>query len=72
MATRTLNRLSANLVKALAERGYYADGGGLYFRLSEFGTRLWAFRYTRAGKSREMGLGPYPEVTLKDARELAL
>ena len=72
MATRTLNRLSANLVKALAERGYYADGGGLYFRVSEFGTRLWAFRYTRAGKAREMGLGPYPEVALKDARELAL
>lgn len=72
MAARTLNRLSANLVKALAERGYYADGGGLYFRVSEFGTRLWAFRYTRAGKAREMGLGPYPEVTLKDARELAL
>ncbi len=72
IATRTLNRLSANLVKALAERGYYADGGGLYFRVSEFGTRLWAFRYTRAGKPREMGLGPYPEVTLKDARALAL
>jgi len=72
MATRTQNRLSANLVKALAERGYYADGGGLYFRVSEFGTRLWAFRYARAGRAREMGLGPYPEVTLKDARELAL
>ena len=72
MANRTLNRLSANLVKALAERGYYADGGGLYFRVSEFGTRLWAFRYTRAGKAREMGLGPYPDVTLKEARELAL
>ena len=72
MATRTLNRLSANLVKALAERGYYADGGGLYFRVSEFGTRLWAFRYSRAGQAREMGLGPYPEVTLKEARELAL
>ena len=72
MAARTLNRLSANLVKALAERGYYADGGGLYFRVSEFGTRLWAFRYTRAGKAREMGLGPYPEVTLKEAREFAL
>lgn len=72
MAARTLNRLSANLVKALAERGYYPDGGGLYFRVSEFGTRLWAFRYTRAGKAGEMGLGPYPEVTLKEAREFAL
>ena len=69
MAARTLNRLSANLVKALAERGYHADGGGLYFRVSEFGTRLWAFRYTHAGRAREMGLGPYPEVTLKDTPE---
>ena len=40
--------------------------------MSEFGTRLWAFRYTRAGKARETGLGPYPEVLLKDARALAL
>jgi hypothetical protein len=43
-------------VKALAERGYYADGGGLYFRVSEFGTRLWAFRYTHDGRAREMAL----------------
>ena len=68
MGHRTLNRLSANKVNALTERGYYADGGGLYFRVSEFGTRLWAFRYTRAGKAREMGLGPYPDVALKEAR----
>lgn len=71
MGTRTLNRLSANLVKAVAERGYYADGGGLYFRVSAFGTRLWAFRYMRAGRAREMGLGPYPDVSLKEARERA-
>ena len=40
----------------MAERGYYADGGGLYFRVSEFGTRLWAFRYTHDGRAREMAL----------------
>lgn len=71
MGHRTLNRLSATRVGNLAERGYFADGGGLYFRVSEFDTRLWAFRYTRAGKAREMGLGPYPDVTLKEARERA-
>ncbi len=69
MAQRTLSRLSANLVKALAERGYYADGGGLYFRVSEFGTRLWAFRYTRAGKARELGLGPCHRGSQKLAGE---
>jgi integrase len=68
MAQRTLNRLSAAEVKNLTERGYYADGGGLYFRVSEFNTKSWAFRYTRSKKPREMGLGPYPDVTLKEAR----
>lgn len=71
MGQRTLHRLSATKVNNLAERGYYADGGGLYFRVSEYNTRLWAFRYKRAGKVREMGLGPYPDVSLKEAREKA-
>lgn len=71
MGQRTLNRLSANKVNNLSDRGYYADGGCLYFRVSEFNTRSWAFRYKRAGKVREMGLGAYPDVTLKEARERA-
>ncbi|CAG9932225.1 tyrosine-type recombinase/integrase [Candidatus Nitrotoga arctica] len=71
MGQHTLNRLSVTKVNALIERGYYADGGGLYFRVSAFSTRSWAFRYTRAGKAREMGLGAYPDVTLKEARERA-
>ena len=71
MGKHTLNRLSATKVNSLAERGYYADGGGLYFRVSEFDTRSWAFRFTRAGKTREMGLGPYPDVSLKEARDEA-
>lgn len=72
MGKHTLNRLSAKTVDSFKERGYYADGGGLYFRVSEFNTRSWAFRYTRAGKTREMGLGAYPDIPLKDAREHAL
>lgn len=71
MGQRTLNRLSATKVNSLTERGYYADGGGLYFRVSEFNTRSWVFRYTRSSKAREMGLGAYPDVTLKEARERA-
>lgn len=71
MGQRTLNRLSIVKVNNLTERGYYADGGGLYFRVSEFDTRSWAFRFTRAGKAREMGLGAYPDVPLKEARERA-
>jgi len=71
MATRTLNRLAPVDLKNLNKRGYYADGGGLYFRVSEFGTKAWAFRFTQVGKTREMGLGSFPDVSLKEARERA-
>lgn len=71
MATRTLNRLAPVELKTLTKRGYYADGGGLYYRVSEFGTNSWVFRFTVAGKAREMGLGAYPDVSMKEARERA-
>lgn len=71
MGQHTLNKLSATKINSLTKRGYYADGGGLYFRVSSFDTRSWAFRYTRVGKTRDMGLGPYPDVSLKEARERA-
>jgi len=31
----------------------------------------WVIRYMLKGRQREMGLGPYPEITLSDAREKA-
>lgn len=71
MGQHTLNRLKATKVANLVEKGYYADGGGLHFRVSGTGSRSWAFIFTRAGKTREMGLGAYPAVSLKEARERA-
>ena len=71
MGKHTLNKLSPTGIKNKSERGYYADGGGLYFRVSAFDTRSWAFRFTMLGKAREMGLGAYPDVTLMEARERA-
>jgi integrase len=71
MGTRTLNRLTHTIIINLTIRGYYADGGGLYFRVSKFGTKSWSFRFERLSKAREMGLGAYPDVSLKEARERA-
>ena len=59
-------------MKNARKPGYLADGGGLYLRVSAAGSRLWTFFVTRAGKRREMGLGPYPDMTLEQAREAAL
>lgn len=66
-----LNRLSARTVATKTERGYYADGGGLYLQVSKAGTKSWVFRYTRDGKTRDMGLGAVGIVSLPDARAAA-
>jgi integrase len=72
MIVRRIGRLTALQVKNARKPGYLADGGGLYLRVSDAGSRSWVFFFTRAGKRREMGLGPYPDMTLEQAREAAL
>jgi integrase len=46
----------------------FADGGGLYLQVTSAGARSWIFRYTRNGRSREMGLGALSNVPLATAR----
>lgn len=48
----------------------YADGGNLYLQVSPTGTKSWGFKYYRS-KQHYLGLGSYPDVSLKDAREKA-
>ena len=67
---RVITRLSESTIGGLTEPGNYADGGGLYFRVSAFSTGAWWFRYTYAGRTRDMGLGGYPKVSLNRAREM--
>src|SRR5262245_7651094 len=68
---RVRDRLSALTIQRTREPGLYCDGAGLYFRVAPGGSRGWIFRYARHGKTRDMGLGPYPDVSLARARELA-
>jgi integrase len=55
--------------------GMHYDGGGLYLRVREGKDglrRSWMFRYTMPGQSeRTMGLGPYPDIKIAEARHLA-
>ena len=55
----------------IKKQAQYGDGKGLWLQVSAFGTRSWLLRYMVAGRARVMGLGPYPEVSLKEARERA-
>lgn len=69
--SRSLHRLSAVSVTGRKKPGYYADGGGLYLRVAPGGSKGWVFRFARAGKTREAGLGGCASVTLAAAREAA-
>jgi integrase len=68
---RTINRISATKLAALKSPGYYSDGGNLYFRVAPGGSRGFIFRFALHGRVRDMGMGPYPEVSLAKARSRA-
>jgi integrase len=71
---RKATALTAAKVKTAAP-GRYGDGNGLYLFVRSAEARFWVFRFTRAGKMREMGLGragaDNAAVTLAEARDRA-
>jgi hypothetical protein len=68
--SRQSNRLAAIGLASKAP-GFYPDGGGLYFSVSPTGARSWIHRFMLHGRSRDMGLGAFPDVSLADARAKA-
>jgi len=72
-------RITALFVKHAKRSGKYPDGGNLYLQVrkstrsieTDRVTKSWLFRYSRFGKDTWLGLGPYPDVTLSEARDLA-
>ena len=49
------------------------DGGGLFLEVMTSGSRIWRWRFRQLnGKENELTFGPYPEITLQDARERRL
>ncbi len=68
--TRQINKLTAVTLKSLSA-GKHEDGAGLRFVKADTGSAKWVFRYSVYGRRREMGLGPWPDITLKMAREIA-
>jgi integrase len=64
------HKLTVKQIAALTAKGRYGDGGGLWLQVSGSG-KSWLFRYMRNGRAHAMGLGPYPEISLADARDRA-
>jgi len=63
-----LTDVAIKQAKATGKLQKLADGGGLYLRITPEGGKYWRYRYRHAGKHRELALGVYPDVSLKDAR----
>lgn len=72
-------KLAATFVKKTKRPGKHGDGHNLYLQVYESVrkdgsvviTKSWLFRYSRFGKDTWLGLGPYPDVSLSEARDLA-
>jgi integrase len=69
---RALWRLTALKVDRTKEPGMYADGGGLYLRVTSAGAKNWVLRYMLDRRPRWMGLGPLALYGLQEARTKAL
>lgn len=68
MPTNTLTDARCRAAKP-TERAYKLfDGGGLYLFVSPKGARVWRLAYRYDGAQRTKSLGPYPDVSLADAR----
>lgn len=61
----------AQIRKAKPQEKLYklTDGGGLYLAVSPTGGKVWRLRYEIAGKEKLLTIGPYPDISLLEARD---
>jgi len=70
----TVPKLNVKTLEALKPREQafrVSDGGGLLLDVRPTGAKVWLVRLTVDGKRRDMGLGGYPLMSLKSARQEA-
>ena len=67
-----IDKLTKAKVKAAQKPGRYADGNTLYLYVTPTGSKSWVQRLTVNGRRCDIGLGPWPVVTLAEARDVAL
>lgn len=64
----SVGNLNAIQIKNLIEPGTYDDGDGLRLVVKTAKYRYWFLRFQLDGKRRDMSLGGYPDLSLKEAR----
>ena len=66
-----LHKLNSTKVNTLREPGLYSDGGCLHLRVAPGGSKQWVFRYSLGHRTRDYGVGPFPTLSLAEARDRA-
>lgn len=69
--SKLLNKLTDSKIRSLKATGKaekHFDGGSLYLYLSPTGSKTWRIAYRLSGRPQTMSVGPYPEVSLSEAR----
>lgn len=66
---RSLTATTVDKAKPKAAAYKLTDGGGLYLFVSPTGAKSWRYKYRLLGKEKTYTIGPYPEVSLADARK---
>ncbi|NLM70867.1 MAG: DUF4102 domain-containing protein, partial [Synergistaceae bacterium] len=64
-----LTDLAVKSAKARSTTYALRDERNLYLQVAPSGRRYFVVRYWEDGRERKISLGPYPYVTLKDARQ---
>ena len=67
-----MGRLTDLQALTLTRPGLHGDGATLYLRVSPRGTKSWIQRISIRGRRHDLGLGPFPRVSLVEARHHAM
>ena len=70
--SKARSKLTAKFLDSVRKPGKYYDRDGLFVQVFPTGAKCWQQRLTIRGRRCTLGLGGYPRVTLKAAREAAL
>ena len=65
-------KLTEKAVRAVTGNGKaqkLADGGGLFLYVSPKGGKSWRLAYRYLGRQKLLVIGPWPELSLREARE---
>ncbi len=64
-----MKKFTSIIIKNLKKPGIYTDYDGLRLRVTKSGNKQWIYRYRWYGKTKDMGLGSFPDISLAEARK---